>query len=56
MPVAYSRTGHGAASVIPHLRDVIPLEPSHLCEEASPKEDATGDDESLALVHGGPPA
>lgn len=40
-PAPTSRTGHGAASVIPHLNDVIPLEPSQLCEP----EDLASEDE-----------
>lgn len=47
LPAAKSRSGHGAASVIPHLNDVIPLEPSHLHDawpgEAPPAEQALGD-------------
>lgn len=37
LPAATSRSGHGAASVIPHLNNVIPLEPSHL-RDAWPEE------------------
>ena len=29
-PTALPRTGHGAASVIPHLNLVVPLEPADL--------------------------
>jgi hypothetical protein len=39
-PLRIPRSGHGAASVIPHLRDVVQLEPSHL-EEAMDDEDGT---------------
>jgi hypothetical protein len=41
-PTALPRTGHGAASVIPHLNLVVPLEPSNLDDsmlEDSPKRD-----------------
>lgn len=33
LPLARPRSGQGAASVIPHLNDVIPLEPSQLRDE-----------------------
>lgn len=47
LPAAKPRSGHGAASVIPHLNDVIPLEPSHLQdawpEQAQPADEVAGD-------------
>ena len=36
LPAPKSRTGHGAASVIPHLNDMFPLEPSQLLEPEDP--------------------
>jgi hypothetical protein len=39
------RSGHGAASLIPHLHAVIPLEPSHLIDPMS--DDLPGDGEVL---------
>ena len=41
------RTGHGAASVIPHLHDAIPLEPSQLGE---PQEDPVHEEQPAADV------
>ncbi len=40
------RTGHGAASVIPHLNDRVELEPAHL-DESTPAQ-SYGDDETAA--------
>jgi len=40
------RTGHGAASLIPHLNDRLQLEPAHLDAAAPP--DPEGADESAA--------
>jgi hypothetical protein len=40
------RTGHGAASVIPHLNDRFELEPAQLNETTPPQPD--GEDETAA--------
>lgn len=40
---ALPRTGHGAASLIPHLNVVVPLEPAHLDD---PMDDAPARDEA----------
>ena len=41
------RSGHGAASVIPHLNDVVQLEPPHL-NDAMPDEDSAREDEQAS--------
>lgn len=46
-PAIPPRTGHGAASVIPHLHRVIPLEPAQLCE---PQEEPDRDTQPAADV------
>jgi hypothetical protein len=54
-PPITSRTGHGAASVIPHLNDVIRLEPSHLGEadDSAEGDDGTATDHPKTSSTGG---
>jgi hypothetical protein len=53
-PLSPSRTGHGAASVIPYLNDLIPLEPSQLCEpeDLAHAEDPSADRQETIAIPG----